>query len=122
MLGIEPLESQIRITSKDSAVADGELVLERAALGQVCTVHNAAGVVVGHLSFDAAPATVQGSARQSPCIHLGEQDGTVPCRSCGNKSVQVKVYRCKVHGKCHLGRKAADDVIGCQSCPNYKSV
>lgn len=37
----------------------------------------------------------------SDCRHRGESIGSVVCRSCGGERA-VEVYRCDVHGRCHL--------------------
>lgn len=58
-----------------------------------------------------------------PCVNLGEDTGervAYGCKSCGGslRNIELKVYGCKVHGKCTLGKKV-DGVECCAGCNEY---
>ena len=58
----------------------------------------------------------------SPCVHLGEEVRRVGCGSCRGK-VELKVFRCAVHGECTLGKRAPEVKGCCESpkCPDRKT-
>lgn len=57
------------------------------------------------------------SLRFSECINRGDLLERITCRGCGSRGVEVDVYACSVHGRCHLTR-ANDNRAGmdCRLC------
>lgn len=64
------------------------------------------------------PAGRQLPARK-PCAHLGSPTGeTRPCKQC-NKTVQVPLMGCAVHGTCSVAKLLAGTEC-CRICPDYR--
>lgn len=56
-------------------------------------------------------------AAPPPCPHLGKPTGdTVQCPTCSGV-VHLKVFDCKIHGTCTIGRPAAGHGC-CAGCPD----
>jgi len=113
--GIQPRPDSIRIYAEDSAVANGEAVVVRSALGQPLRIIDEAGIVVGHAKFE---ATVKRQAG-AHCTHRGEQTGERQCESCKGV-VMVKVFACEIHTSCHLSPKPIEGVKMCQGCGEFR--
>lgn len=53
------------------------------------------------------------------CDFRGEFAGTVLCKQC-NGHVELKLYKCSVHGACTVGKEVPDKAC-CQSCKDFRS-
>jgi hypothetical protein len=40
----------------------------------------------------------------SACAHRGELLETITCRGCGSRGVELEVFACDVHSRCHTER------------------
>ena len=60
---------------------------------------------------------------RAPCVHRGDQVGTVECATCPTSRFLLRVFSCELHGQCTLGfgkpikGKRLQCCIGCADLP-----
>jgi hypothetical protein len=64
------------------------------------------------------PAAI-GDSVSTVCLHRGPVLREVPCLACRGQ-VRVKVFGCRIHIECTLGRMLAD-VACCAACADFQS-
>lgn len=56
---------------------------------------------------------------QNACAFRGEENGRIPCESCGG-NIQIKTFDCSKHGSCSLEKPVG--VATCAICPDKKAL
>ena len=56
---------------------------------------------------------------QNACAFRGEENGRIPCESCGG-NIQIKTFDCAKHGSCSLEKPVG--VATCAACPDKKAL
>lgn len=57
----------------------------------------------GESPVEVIHSTTPRRATAGPCVHRGDQVGTVECASCPTSRFMLKVFACALHGQCTMG-------------------